>query len=183
MLTSAAFRHPLNPMAIPSRKFDIVCLVVFSMALSISAATLAFAQMPTQAFQSETRVDGIFARSTGLEAGYGFSIPAGIYVRTGLVGGVGAGRHGVESRADFFSRFSLDPFRQSRWSPYAGAGLSGRFRSTDDGGAKAYLLVFLGLEGPLPYGQVSGWVPAVELGLGGGARIGLILRRGINGRR
>jgi hypothetical protein len=100
-----------------------------------------------------------------------------------LVGSVGAGRHGVESRADFISRFSLDPFRQSRWAPYGGAGLSGRFRSTADGGSKAYLLVFLGLEGPLPYGQVSGWVPAVELGLGGGARIGLILRRGINGRR
>jgi hypothetical protein len=118
-----------------------------------------------------------------VEAAYGVSIPAGIYLRSGLVGGVGAGRHGVESRADFISRFSLDPFRQSRWAPYGGAGLSGRFRSTADGGSKAYLLVFLGLEGPLPYGQVSGWVPAVELGLGGGARIGLILRRGINGRR
>jgi hypothetical protein len=52
-----------------------------------------------------------------------------------------------------------------------------------DGGAKGYLLVFLGLEGPLPNGPEPGWVPAVELGLGGGARIGLILRRGINGRR
>lgn len=154
-----------------------------ALALSISLPTGVLAQMPTQPFQSEVRVDGIFARTGGVEAGYGVSIPAGIYVRTGLVGGVGTGRHGVESRADFISRFSLDPFRQSRWAPYAGAGLSGRFRSTADGGARAYLLIFLGLEGPVPFGQAYGWVPAVELGLGGGARIGLILRTGINGRR
>jgi hypothetical protein len=156
---------------------------LFALALSILWATPMLAQIPTQSVQSEARVDGIFARSSGVEAGYGVSIPAGIYVRTGLVGGVGAGRHGVESRADFISRFSLDPFRQSRWAPYAGAGLSGRFRASADGGANAFLLVFLGVEGPLPDRQLSGWVPAVELGLGGGARIGLILRRGITGRR
>jgi hypothetical protein len=155
----------------------------FALALSILGATPVIAQTPTQAVQSEVRVDGIFARSSGVEAGYGVSIPAGIYVRTGLVGGVGAGRHGVESRADFISRFSLDPFRQSRWAPYAGAGLSGRFRPSADGGAKAFILVFLGIEGPLPAGQPSGWVPAVEIGLGGGARVGVILRKGINGRR
>ena len=164
-----------------SRKLDAGCLAVFALAVSIVGPAPVSGQMPTQAVQSEIRVDGIFARTSGVEAGYGVSIPAGIYVRTGLVGGAGAGRHGVESRADFIARFSLDPFRQSRWAPYAGAGLSGRFRARADGGAKAYLLVFLGLEGPLPGGP--GWVPAVELGLGGGARVGLILRRGINGRR
>jgi hypothetical protein len=152
-------------------------------AIVILWATPVVAQFPTQAAQSEVRVDGIFARSSGVEAGYGISIPAGIYVRTGLVGGVGAGRHGVESRADLIFRFSLDPFRQSRWAPYAGAGLSGRFRASADGGAKAYLLVLLGLEGPLQGGRAYGWVPAIELGLGGGARVGMILRRGINGRR
>ena len=167
----------------PSRRVNVTRLAVIALALSILAPTAVLAQMPTQAVQSEVRVDGVLARSSGVEAGYGVSIPAGIYVRTGLVGGVGAGRHGVESRADFISRFSLDPFRQSRWAPYAGAGLSGRFRALADGGAKGYLLVFLGLEGPLPNSPEPGWVPAVELGLGGGARIGLILRRGINGRR
>jgi hypothetical protein len=160
-----------------------VTRVGFGLALWILGPKPVFAQIPTQSVQSEVRVDGIFARSSGMEAGYGVSIPSGIYVRTGLVGGAGAGRHGVESRADFITRFSLDPFRQSRWAPYAGAGLSGRFRPTVDGGARAFLLVFLGLEGPLPDGQLSGWVPAVEVGLGGGARVGLIFRRGINGRR
>ncbi|MDQ6870569.1 MAG: hypothetical protein M3037_00990 [Gemmatimonadota bacterium] len=158
-------------------------LAALGLTLAILVAERAPGQLPTQPVQSEVRADGIFARSSGVEAGYGVSIPAGIYVRMGLVGGVGAGRHGAESRADLISRFSLDPFRQSRWAPYAGAGLSGRFRPTADGGASAFLLAFLGLEGPVPIGRPSGWVPAVEVGLGGGARVAVILRRGISGRR
>jgi hypothetical protein len=167
----------------PTRKLDAGWAVAFGLAFSILGPAPAFAQMPTQAFQSEVRVDGIVSRSSAVEAAYGFSIPAGIYLRPGLVGGVGIGRHGLESRADLVSRFSLDPFRQSRWSPYLGAGLSGRFRPIADGGAKAFLLIFMGIEGPLPAGRAAGWVPAVELGLGGGARVGVILRRGINARR
>jgi len=99
------------------------------------------------------------------------------------VAGVGAGRHGVEGRTDFVSRFSLDPFRQSRWAPYAGAGVSGRYRSDLDGGSRAYLMILLGVEGPLSLGSTEGWVPAVEVGLGGGARIGVVMRRAINARR
>jgi hypothetical protein len=141
------------------------------------------AQIVQQKFQSEARLDAIFSRSAGVEAAYGLSVPVGIYVRSGIVAGIGAGRHGVEGRTDFISRFSFDPFRQTRWAPYAGAGLSGRYRSKLDGGARAYLMVFLGVEGPLPLGELSGWVPALEVGLGGGARVGLILRRGVNARR
>ncbi|HEY6089041.1 MAG TPA: hypothetical protein VD771_04545 [Gemmatimonadaceae bacterium] len=141
------------------------------------------AQINQQKFQSEARIDGIFARTGGVEAGYGFTVPEGIYVRTGLVAGIGAGRHGLEGRTDLISRFSLDPFRQSRWAPYAGAALSGRYRTQLDGGARAYLLLFLGLEGPMPFGQTAGWVPALEVGLGGGARVGVVIRRGINARR
>lgn len=141
------------------------------------------AQTPQQAVQTEWRVDGIFARTAGAEVGLGASLPVGIYVRNGLVGGIGVGRHGVEGRTDLLSRFSLDPFRQSRWSLYGGGGISGRYRTAQDGGAHAYLLLFLGLEGPLPLGHTSGWVPAFEVGLGGGARVGVIIRRGINARR
>jgi hypothetical protein len=155
------------------------------MTLGFAAALpgVAGAQLNQQKFQSEARLDAIFARSTAVEAGYGFTVPAGIYVRSGLVAGIGAGRHGVEGRTDLIARFSLDPFRQSRWAPYGGAGLSGRYRTERDGGSRAYLLVFLGVEGPLALGATSGWVPAFEVGLGGGARVGVILRRGINARR
>jgi hypothetical protein len=140
-------------------------------------------QAPEQALQSEVRLDAILARASAIEAAYGATVPAGIYMRTGLVVGVGAGRHGIDGRTDFVSRFSLDPFRQSRWAPYGGGGLSGRFRSRSDGGSRGYLLVFLGVEGPLPSGKASGWVPAFEVGLGGGARAAMILRRGVNARR
>ena len=140
-------------------------------------------QVPQQAVQVEGRVDAIFARTAGAEAGLGLTVPGGIYVRSGLIAGLGAGRHGVEGRTDFVARFSLDPFRQSRWAPYAGGGISGRYRSELDGGSHAYLLIFLGVEGPLPLGKTSGWVPAVELGLGGGGRVAIVFRRGINSRR
>ena len=155
----------------------------FACSAFFGALRAANAQLPQQPVQLEGRLDGLFARTTGVEAGLGLSVPAGLYVRTGLVGGIGAGSHGVEGRTDLIARFSLDPCRQSRWAPFAGGGISGRYRSEEDGGSHAYLLIYLGLEGALPIGRTSGWVPAFELGLGGGARVGVILRRGINSRR
>ena len=141
------------------------------------------AQAVQQKFQSEVRLDGLFARSSAVHAAYGFTVPVGLYVRTGLVNGLGVGPRGVEGRTDIVARFSFDPFRQSRWAPYGGAGVSGRYREELDGGTRAYILVFLGIEGPLPIGERSGWVPAFEVGLGGGARVGFLLRRGVNARR
>ncbi len=158
-------------------------MVLVTLGLAAAYPAVSGAQLNQQKFQSEVRLDGIFARTGAVHAGYGVSVPSGIYVRTGLVAGFGAGRHGAEGRTDFIARFSLDPFRQSRWAPYAGAGLSGRYRSKADGGARGYLLVFLGVEGPLAMGARAGWVPAFEVGLGGGARVGFVLRQGIFGRR
>lgn len=140
------------------------------------------AQVVRQAFQAEGRIDGIFSDNTAVHAGYGMSVPLGLYVRGGLVLGAGPGRYGLEGRSDLIGRFSFDPFRQSRWAPYGGGGLSARYNSTADGRAKGYLLVFLGLEGPLP-GRTKGWVPAVEVGLGGGARVAVMVRRGVRARR
>jgi hypothetical protein len=150
---------------------------------AVVGAGVGGAQINEQPLQFEGRIDGIFARTSGVEAGLGLTVPNGIYLRSGLVAGIGAGRHGLEGRTDFVARFSLDPFRQSRWAPYAGGGVSGRYRSELDGGAHAYLMIFLGVEGPLAVGRTSGWVPAFEAGLGGGARVAVIMRRGINGRR
>jgi hypothetical protein len=152
-------------------------------ATSLAAPAMAHAQAPAQAVQAEYRLDALVARSTGVEGAFGLTIPAGLYVRSGLVAGFGAGAHGAEGRTDLVARFSLDPFRQFRWAPYAGAGVSGRYRTRRDGGSDAYLLIFLGLEGPLRIGRTSGIVPAFEVGLGGGARFAVVLRRGVNGRR
>jgi hypothetical protein len=158
-------------------------LVSLTLALTLAAPWPALSQSPHQPLQIEGRLDAIVAHTTGFEAGLGLSVPSGIYVRSGVVAGIGAGRHGVEGRTDLVSRFSLDPFRQSRWAPYGGGGISGRYRSSLDGGSHAYLLVFLGIEGPLAAANRSGIVPAFELGLGGGARLGVILRQGISARR
>lgn len=162
----------------PNRFLVLACLIV-----SLATPFRATSQLPTQALQSEVRLDGIVARTSAVDAGFGLSVPAGIYVRTGMVAGLGVGRHGVDARTDLIARFSLDPFRQSRWAPYGGAGLTGRYRPEADGGSRGYLLVFMGIEGPLPDGKTEGWVPALEVGLGGGARFGLVMRRGIGGRR
>jgi len=151
--------------------------------LAVAPIAVALGQVPELPVQVEGRLDGIFARTPGVEAGLGLTVPGGIYVRSGLVAGLGVGRHGAEGRTDFVARFSLDPFRQSRWAPYAGAGVSGRYRSDLDGGSRAYLMILLGVEGPLSLGSTEGWVPAVEVGLGGGARVAVVMRRAINARR
>ncbi len=158
-------------------------MMLLALGVAATPPAISSAQVVQQDFQNEFRLDAIFSRSGAVQAAYGFTVPAGIYVRSGMVAGIGAGRHGIEGRSDLVVRFSFDPFRQSRWAPYAGAGLSGRYRSKLDGGSRGYLLVFLGVEGPLPLGERSGWVPAVEVGLGGGARVGIVLRRGVNARR
>ena len=158
-------------------------LPVVPILLAFVPIAVAIGQVPELPVQVEGRLDGIFARTPGVEAGLGFTVPNGIYVRSGLVAGVGAGRHGVEGRTDFVSRFSLDPFRQSRWAPYAGGGVSGRYRSDLGGGSRGYLMILLGVEGPLPLGRTEGWVPAVEVGLGGGARVAVVMRRAISARR
>lgn len=158
-------------------------IVLVTLSLAATFPGRASTQVVQQNLQSEARLDAIFARSSAVHSAFGFTVPAGIYVRSGLIAGIGAGRHGVEGRSDLIARFSFDPFRQNRWAPYAGAGLSGRYRSKLDGGSRGYLLVYLGVEGPLPLGERKGWVPAVEVGLGGGVRVGLVLRQGVNARR
>ena len=145
--------------------------------------TGASAQRAEQKLQAEGRIDGIVSEQTAIHAGVGLSVPAGLYMRTGVVLGAGVGRYGFDSRADLVGRFSFDPLRQSQWAPYGGAGVSTRFNSTKAGGAKGYLLFFLGIEGPVPRGRTASIVRAFEIGLGGGARVGVILRRGVPARR
>ena len=125
----------------------------------------------------EFRIDGIIARVSALQAGAGVTVVAGTYVRAGIVSGLGFSHDGLSGRIDGFARFHSDPFRQSRWAPYVGGGISGRFDRV--AGARAYLLFLAGLDGPVN----NGVTPSVELGLGGGARIGVILRRATGERR
>jgi hypothetical protein len=121
----------------------------------------------------EGRIDAIAASTSAIQAGVGLTTVAGIYVRTGVVGAIGASKNGLSGRADAFARFHLDPFRESRWAPYGGAGLSTRMEQGER--TRAYLLVFAGIDGPIRDGLTT----SIEAGLGGGGRIGIILRRAV----
>lgn len=125
----------------------------------------------TRKIDAEARVDGIIARTSALQVGVGLSAPIGVYTRPGADVALGFSRHGLSGRLDVFTRFHFDPFRQSRWAPYGGGGVSGRFETDEK--AKAYLLIFIGLDGPVSGGMSRSF----EVGLGGGARVGVILRQ------
>lgn len=127
----------------------------------------------------EFRVDVIGSQITAIHAGAGILFPVGTYVRSGIVGGAGVAAGGLSARTDFVAAFQLDPFRQSRWAPYAGGGISFRHDSRSRISNRSFLLAYIGVEGA----RRGKFAQAFELGLGGGVRAGVILRRARNGRR
>lgn len=125
----------------------------------------------------EGRIDGIIGGPAAIHAGAGFTVPMGTYVRYGIVGAIGSSRDGISGRTDLFARFHLDPFREHRWALFAGGGLTARY--DDNRQTRYFLLFFAGLDGPAR----NGISPSVEAGLGGGGRIGIIIRRSAAERR
>lgn len=128
--------------------------------------------------QPEARVIVIAAEGhTELLGGVGVNVPAGVYLRLGLsgaVGGVVGGRDeapGTVAHADVTSRFHLDPFRQSRVGLYGLAGVSAMYR--EDDGWTPRVVLGLGIEGSAKRGLLTG----IELALGGGTRIAIVLRK------
>jgi len=146
------------------------------MAMPLGAASSQAARRDRRA-SVEGRVDAILASPAAVHAGLGVTTPLGVYVRSGLVAALGASEDGISGRVDFINRFHLDPFRESRWAPYAGGGVSVRF--DDNRRERPYLMVFAGIDGP-PTGGVT---VSFEAGFGGGGRIGAILRRSAARRR
>jgi hypothetical protein len=144
--------------------------------LSVLAA-LAIGPIVARAQTVEGRVDGILAGPPAIHAGVGLTQPLGTYVRAGVVGAVGGSSDGVSGRGDLFARFHLDPFRQHRWGPYAGGGVTARFDA--DRHTRYYLLILAGVDGP----ATNGIATSIEAGLGGGGRIGVTIRRATAERR
>lgn len=153
---------------------------IVSLIALLAGASCSLAAQSTMPVQGEVRADVIISPLTAVHAGAGLSVPLGTYVRAGFVVAAGTGSRGLDARTDAILRFQLDPFRQKRWAPYGGGGISVRYRGEEFEDTREYLLVFAGVEGPLFSRR---WVPAVEVGLGGGTRIGLVLRQGVRGRR
>jgi hypothetical protein len=74
-------------------------------------------------------------------------------------------------RADAVVRFELDPLKQHTQGAYLGGGLSLLGREGP------HVRGYLALVGGVELKQRGGWVPALEAGLGGGARFGIVLKR------
>ncbi len=106
--------------------------------------------------------------------GLGVNVRAGWYSRVGLAALVGAAGSGgdwqLRQRLEGTARFLFDPYAQADHGFYAGAGLG--VERAEGGQMQALLLAVVGVEGKAE-GRV---VPAIELTVGGGARLGIVLR-------
>jgi hypothetical protein len=143
----------------------------------LGAAALCVAtSMQAQTLQPEARLDVLGPRPYSVEPGIGVILPLGYYVRVSA--GVGyalpieTSLGGNRWRTDLLARATFDPFRQQRWALSIGGGLSYR-RST------TYLAAIVDMEGP----EMRGLLPAFQVGVSGGVRAGVVLRRGRPGRR
>ncbi len=169
-------RRPELPSAI--RRSSVV-LFTITIALAMHARP-ARSQEPT-APQPELRVDAFTPRPTDVQLGAGLEIPFGWYTRLGaIVGGGVANENAItvgSGRADAIVRFLLDPFRETRWGLSVGGGVSVRYDPVRHW--REYLAVVADFEGP----QKGPVMPSFQVGLGGGVRVGVGLRRAVSGRR
>ncbi len=122
------------------------------------------------------RADAILARESGAQLGAGLAVAAAYNLRLGLDAGIGGVRRadgGVDAagRVDLLARWLSDPFRQSKRAIHAGGGVGVLVRQ--GAAPRPVAIVTLGIEGT----SDGPWVPGVEVGLGGGVRAGVTLRR------
>jgi hypothetical protein len=147
------------------------CIVAF-IGLAVSARP-ARAQSPP--VRAQVGIEALEATHMALEGEMGIIVPAGIYVRTSLIGASGTtwsnGTTRSVSRVELVSRFLLDPFREA---PF-GLSLGGGIGITNASGGSRWR-PYLALVTDLELSRAGGWTPAIQTGLGGGVRLGLVLR-------
>ncbi len=140
------------------------------------SASLAAQEIAPPPVYAEYRADAILTRGFAVEGGAGAVIPAGTYVRVSIDGAAGPtwrdGAAHAGGRVDVLGRFLLDPFREVPYGVSLGGGVSVPYVQ-GDAHVRPYVTVVLDVEGRR---RTSGWTPALQLGLGGGARIGIVLR-------
>jgi hypothetical protein len=166
------------------RAVHAVCAAAFALG-ALSRATSAQA-LPRARPRGEVRADYIGPRPHTVQLGAGVNLPVGPYLRVGVIGAGGVGwrdgQSGASGRADVIGRFALDPFREHRWGLSAGGGLSVRYDAAEADSRhrwRALVAVVVDLEGP----RAGPIAPAVQLGLGGGLRAGIVLRGAQSGFR
>jgi hypothetical protein len=125
----------------------------------------------------EVRVDGIAAsRVTTLHLGVGGTrvLSRNLEVQLVMGGGTafreGSSDNALAGRADLLARFAPLPADGQRWSAYVAGGLSGLVERGASG--RAVLALLVGMEG----GRARETRRFVELGVGGGLRVGAGVR-------
>jgi hypothetical protein len=126
--------------------------------------------------QWELRQDVTLAREPGAHLGVGLNVRAGYYVRLGAALAAGAVKRRDDiwvgaQRVDLTARFLLDPFGERPRAWYGGGGVSLSQQPGERVSAALQLLV--GFEGR----RRRTVTPAIEIGVGDGVRLGVVLRR------
>jgi hypothetical protein len=152
--------------------------VDLAMAVLMLGPAVAQGQRPTGlAPQWEARADVTVSPDLAGHAGLGLNVRAGQYMRLGVAYLAGAARGPLgdrearlSQRIDASARFLLDPFAERPRGLYGGAGFTMR---QDAGEAlRGDLMLVIGIEGAAR-GRAT---PSIELALGGGVRVGVVLR-------
>lgn len=124
--------------------------------------------------QPHLRLDAIAARAPSLQLGAGANWPTGLYVRIEGTAAVGTAlvndRMRAAGRADVVARFLLDPFAESRLGVYGVGGASLMYDERDQW--RPRLVLGMGVEGRPRNGRAT----ALEIALGGGIRVGVVVR-------
>lgn len=148
-------------------------LIAAALACALPAAVLAQSYAFVPRIQPELSAGYLGGAVPRGVLGIGMNVPADYPVRVaGTVAFEPALKAGDPSavRVEAVGRFLGDPFRETRWGPYVGAGLGATFAQGDHG--RASIVAVTGAE--LPGRQ--GWRPSLEVGIGGGVRAQVVLR-------
>jgi hypothetical protein len=146
-------------------------MVGFVLALCVSRVD---AQTATPSITPELRTDAVFARSTTFQLGGGAALQTGDYLWLGGDMGLGVVTgHTPEPSVSVqvTGRIHLDSDSEAHWAPYLVGGMT--YQASRGAKGALYLLIALGMHAPAR----AGIVPAMEVGLGGGVRVGFVLRR------
>lgn len=175
-----AARHPRDTAQACTDARELPRTIRLVLAAALAGAGLLLprglpAQQPVGASpQWEGRFDAVLAPRAGAMLGAGMNLRAGWYARVGASVSAGAVRRAdaweARQRVDATARFLFDPFGERRRGFYAGAGLAAERRA--DGRVHGLLLGIVGFEGA----TTARLIPALEAQLGGGVRLGVVLR-------
>lgn len=171
---------PLRPARVLARAAALLAALALVAAPAAAQAPGSLALGP---IEPEVRIDAVVAEHRRTyHLGVGAFRSVGRAVRLGMVVGGGVTDRDAEyeeaeyeatrlsSRAELVARFTLRTSDAGRPQLYLGAGAGATWVTSESGRGVAHVLV-----GGEVYG--GGWRHAFELGLGGGVRLGLVLRR------